>query len=83
MKSSGQRFIVVPKSRKEDRISLLREILAEIEKTPGVSVERVVGGADKMRRIEISGSEEQIGKLRSRYDDRLIIEPDRDLQLLE
>jgi hypothetical protein len=81
LKSSKQKYLVVPKSKAVGESNIFSQLITILEKMPDVSIERIVGPQNSPKRIIIRSDQVSIQHLRSQFRDRLIIEPDSDLEM--
>jgi hypothetical protein len=77
----ADQYLVVPRSQDKSKQAKLLEFLDAANKTPNVSVVRVVGDQDNPKRVIIQGTADAIEKLKNSFDPEIIIEPDSNLKM--
>jgi hypothetical protein len=77
-------YIVTPQTLIESDKSGVEDLLTFlnlVEQRADMSVLQIVGTRDEPQRLKISATETELAPFRSQFADRLIIEPDRPLEL--
>ena len=81
MSKQPEFYLVTPNTKTQGSTAALLAFLALAERTPRISVTQITGTRSQPVRVRISASNDDIQPLRSEFGDRLIIEPDRPLEL--
>jgi hypothetical protein len=80
LSNNPEPYLVTPNTTAGSTQDLLA-FLDLVERTPGISVMQITGTRSQPVRVKISATSANIQTLQSRFGHRLIIEPDRPLEL--